>query len=423
MAAVHEQAIPGHVLDAVPPLEPSLPITAPNRGSRKFLRLLSSRSAPKEKRRRTGWLSDESEFKKIVDEHIRLIISSPDTASGVASNRKTCEASGRLERCNSDLWVNKHSPKSFWNLVGNGALNRELLRWLVSWRDFISRGGDRPESNIIVVHGPPGSGKTTLADVLAQHCGFDTVKIDASDVRTGKSIGTIIQDTMSAKRSITSYLANSDTDGDDKKQNRSCLILDEIDGLFQAGESTSAISSICKLVSSGAGQGAENRNGGVPIIALCNDVYVKALRPIRSIAPCYAMQPVAKVDLVERLLEILTIEGVAVNHILLEEIAELSNYDVRSSLNTLQFLQDALSQSPDTLKRQLSVFMHKDIGRSVFELWSKVFRETSTEASRGFRVSEIELSVSSGRSLLTTAFPDACTWSRTTAGQEEPRGG
>jgi len=36
--------------------------------------------------------------------------------------------------------------------------------------------------------GPPGCGKTTLARVVAKHCGYDVMELNASDDRSGKGI-------------------------------------------------------------------------------------------------------------------------------------------------------------------------------------------------------------------------------------------
>jgi chromosome transmission fidelity protein 18 len=41
---------------------------------------------------------------------------------------------------------------------------------------------------VLLLHGPPGAGKSTLARVLAQHCKYNTIEINASDERTGDKI-------------------------------------------------------------------------------------------------------------------------------------------------------------------------------------------------------------------------------------------
>ena len=49
---------------------------------------------------------------------------------------------------------------------------------------------------MLTLHGPPGTGKTTLAKVLAKRCGYEVRHINASDVRSGSKLLEAIKDAM-----------------------------------------------------------------------------------------------------------------------------------------------------------------------------------------------------------------------------------
>lgn len=49
---------------------------------------------------------------------------------------------------------------------------------------------------ILLLCGAPGLGKTTLAHVAAQHCGYRVVEINASDDRSSSTIETKILDVV-----------------------------------------------------------------------------------------------------------------------------------------------------------------------------------------------------------------------------------
>ena len=69
--------------------------------------------------------------------------------------------------------------------------------------------------------GPPGCGKTTLARVLAKHCGYHWEEINASDDRSAK--------TLISK--IDNFVTNK-TVG--REQKPICVIIDEVDGALDS---------------------------------------------------------------------------------------------------------------------------------------------------------------------------------------------
>ena len=119
------------------------------------------------------------------------------------SNENVRVWSGNAE--NSQLWVDKYRPKHYVDLVGDERLHRDTLSWIKNWdfavfrrdvkRPFhvwkpLHQKGEheyttpadkyqRPEKRIMLLAGPPGLGKTTLAHVLAEHCGYRVVEINA----------------------------------------------------------------------------------------------------------------------------------------------------------------------------------------------------------------------------------------------------
>ncbi|OMJ29698.1 Chromosome transmission fidelity protein 18-like protein [Smittium culicis] len=115
------------------------------------------------------------------------------------------------------LWVDKYKPKSFIDLVGNDNVNRTVYQWVKNWdkcvfgtgrnafKSAISSSSNetkskntfqarkafdgslpdqndkwgRPIKKILLISGPPGVGKTTIANIAALHAGYKTIEINA----------------------------------------------------------------------------------------------------------------------------------------------------------------------------------------------------------------------------------------------------
>jgi chromosome transmission fidelity protein 18 len=104
-----------------------------------------------------------------------------------------------------------------------------------------------------------------------------------------------------------------------------------------------------------------------PIICICNDLYVPALRPLRQVAHIMQVKPLSPAQLSLRLKTICDEEDLKVNARSLVELAEVMDSDVRSCLNTLQFMNRKQKGHPggtdiahtsfkDTIKTPLKVY-------------------------------------------------------------------
>lgn len=90
---------------------------------------------------------------------------------------------------------------------------------------------DTGRPQILLLSGPPGLGKTTLAHVLARQAGYQVHEVNASDDRTGKVVEERIRNALESR-------ALSGAGG--MSGNRpTCVVVDEVDGAGGGGESAS----------------------------------------------------------------------------------------------------------------------------------------------------------------------------------------
>jgi chromosome transmission fidelity protein 18 len=109
-----------------------------------------------------------------------------------------------------------------------------------------------------------------------------------------------------------------------------------------------------------------------PIICICNDLYSSALRPLRPFARIVRFNKPPVAVLVKRLKTICEIEGLKADSRSLNTLSEVTGCDIRSCLNSLQFIKSKSSILDDAMVKQATVGI-KDSGTSLQRVWDSLF--------------------------------------------------
>ncbi|KAJ3174600.1 hypothetical protein HDU87_007082 [Geranomyces variabilis] len=308
-------------------------------------------------------------------------------AAVVARDRNDGGASKKAPK--ERLWVDKYSPRMYIDLVGDERINREVLTWVKEWDfcvfkkprrkpanqksepevpDFKRDPLQRPDKKVLLLTGPPGLGKTTLAHVIARHAGYTVSEINASDDRTGDSV----------KARLIGALETQSVLGARRPH---LLVIDEIDGASSGGQGDhnfiklliDFITGEDRQPKAGSSKKATARRALLrPIICVCNDPYAPVLRPLRHLAQLVDFRPPPVKTLARRLHEICRWEGLAADLRTLTALCEMADGDIRSCLNTLQFLRKKTAILTLDVLHGVDVGQ-KDVGRGLFVVWDEIF--------------------------------------------------
>lgn len=211
------------------------------------------------------------------------------------------------------LWTEKYRARNFMDLCGDDSTNRTVLRWLKRWDPVVFPGStkpkpvvrrpgmqeeeEKPHRKILLLTGPPGLGKTTLAHVCAKQAGYEVMEINASDDRSRDVVKTRIR-TCLGTESVKAVANQKETDGPRKIAKPACVIVDEVDGVV-TGSGASGDGGFVKALIDLVMTDQRNSSGGAksdntkkrkgddfrmlrPLILICNDVYAPSLKPLRQ---------------------------------------------------------------------------------------------------------------------------------------------
>ncbi|KAH1026125.1 hypothetical protein HUJ05_010695 [Dendroctonus ponderosae] len=299
------------------------------------------------------------------------------------------------------LWVDMYKPKKYLELLSDEGTNRTMLKWMKLWDKIVFNRHPkikvrpqmedgkkffrfnelntnldehgRPHFKVALLCGPPGLGKTTLAHMVAKHAGYHVVEVNASDDRSTEAFRTTLEN-ATQMRSVV-----------DQQKRPNCIVFDEIDGAPPA-----SIDLLVKFVTGTAplrakkGKSKEKTQQILkrPIICICNDVYVPALRPLRQISFVVNFPQTSSARLAERLMEIARRQHVKTDVGTMVALAEKSNHDVRSCLSVLHFYK-AQNKSIGLTDIYKSSVGAKDMQKGLFSVWSEIFEIKRTRKPSG----------------------------------------
>lgn len=227
--------------------------------------------------------------------------------------------------------VEKYRVARYDELIGQSKAVEEVKTFLTEF----------PKKKALILYGPAGTGKTSLALLTAKENNLEILELNASDLRNRLKLEQIVKP-ATEQRSLF--------------KTGKVILMDEVDGV--TGSDIGGIPELVKLVGTTC----------YPMIMTCNDVWQSKLSPLRAKCKLVEMKALSVLTILELLKKISEKEGINKNISFLSQIALKSQGDVRAAINDLQSYAYEHNILVDTTEK-------RDVEDSIFNILKRLFKE------------------------------------------------
>ncbi|EGW34505.1 uncharacterized protein SPAPADRAFT_65637 [Spathaspora passalidarum NRRL Y-27907] len=331
------------------------------------------------------------------------------------NNRKLAEMEEHtpVASTSSQIWTEKYRPTKFLQLcsAGNDKQYRLVLHWLKKWSSVVfgeqvhdsdhSDGLGRPHRKILLIHGPPGIGKTAVVHILAKQMGYAIQELNAANSMdilpqsAANGSNPYANAASALKLKILNALTSNSLTSTTSKP--SCLVIDEIDSLANANDVVKVLNDLVasdqkalnkKLKKASTEETSKKSKKkdvllSRPIICIANEIYsnqngkfgpnpMDKLRPIAEIVPFRKPQSGktttgqkfggnAMKSVKDHLMWINEREKLGLDSRAIGDIVDTCDGDIRACINYIQFNAKKTGTANDSsMDKQISWYSMVD---------------------------------------------------------------
>ncbi|MBE6493040.1 MAG: replication factor C large subunit [Methanosphaera stadtmanae] len=241
-------------------------------------------------------------------------------------------------------WVEKYAPKSLGEVLGNAKIKTLIEVWAKNWAE------GTPQKPLLLM-GPPGVGKTTIAHLIGKEYFSETIELNASDKRSYD----IIKNTVGESSQTRSLFHDG----------YKLIIMDEVDGISGRDDS-GGVKAINEII----------KNAKNPLIMMANDPYSKRITSIKNKCQQIKFTKIHSNSINAQLKRICSQENIEYDPETIKELSKQSNGDLRSAITSLEAIVD---NSRKITPESLGVIAQKDGEKNVFDSVRTILKSKTPE--------------------------------------------
>jgi replication factor C large subunit len=231
----------------------------------------------------------------------------------------------------TQTFAEKYRPDNYDDILGQDSAIQELKNFLQQFPK---------KKKALILHGPAGTGKTSLVHASAKINNIEILELNSSDLRNKLKLeGTlkpaVVQKSLFKKSKI--------------------ILMDEVDGV--TGSDRGGIPELVRLIN-------ETK---FPIIMTCNDVWQSKLSPVRAKSKIIEMKHLPLGIIVSILSRVADKEKLKKDPQYLKLLAIKSQGDIRAALNDLQSYSSINELIVNTEEK-------RDVEENIFQILRKLFK-------------------------------------------------
>ncbi len=224
----------------------------------------------------------------------------------------------------------KYRAKKYSDLLGQDNAIEEVKVFLKQF----------PKKKALVLYGPAGTGKTSLALAAVKENNLEVLELNSSDLRNR----TKLEETLKPATQQQALFKKG-----------KIILMDEVDGV--TGTDIGGIPELVNLIITAK----------FPIIMTCNDVWQSKLSPVRAKSKLVEMKALTLDKIISLLYRIAENEKFNKSPQILKQIAIKSQGDLRAAINDLESY--SLSEIPIDLTEK------RDVEDNIFNILRRLFKE------------------------------------------------